>query len=200
MKVHVIMLTNAHKMSYTCGANSKCIDNQGSYDCECLPSFHLAEGECVDDDECAKNSNDCHESRSACTNEAQTYTMEWVGGVATYTTTGTHNCESCYGADESGNVPGAPECVNHNEGFTCNCPSGFWAQEGRICLDVDECDPNNRQCDDNADCFNEVGSHSCACHTGWDTTDGGATCFEVNECDFTGVDAAYECTCLVGRL
>ena len=50
--------------------------------------------------------------------------------------TGTHNCESFYGADDNGNVPGAPECVNHDEGFTCNCPSGFWAQEGRICLDV----------------------------------------------------------------
>ena len=82
------MLTNAHKMSYTCGANSKCIDNQGSYDCECLPSFHLAEGECVDDEECANNNNDCHGSRSVCTNEAKAYTMEWVSGVATYTMSG----------------------------------------------------------------------------------------------------------------
>ena len=71
--------------SHTCGANSKCVDNDGSYDCQCLPSFHMAEGECVDDDECANNSNDCHESRSACTNEAKTYTMESISDVAQYT-------------------------------------------------------------------------------------------------------------------
>ena len=93
-----------------------------------------------------------------------------------------------------------PQNVSITTKVSCYCPSGFWAQEGQIGLDVDECDTDNRQCDENADCFNGVESHSCSCHAGWATTDGGATCFEVNECDFTGVDAAYECTCLVGRL
>ena len=69
----------------------------------------------------------------------------------------THDCVSFYGADENCVTPGAHECVNHNKGFTFNCPAGFWAQEGRMCLDIDECKPNDRKCNVNADCFNDVG-------------------------------------------
>ena len=99
--------------SHTCGENSKCVDNPGSYDCECLPSFHMAEGACVDDDECANNSNGCHEGRSVCTNEAKTYTMEWVSGVAQYTLNG--------------------------RGFSCACNVGYSDDnlDGTACSDVD---------------------------------------------------------------
>ena len=77
-----------------------------------------------------------------------------------------------------------------------------------MCLD--ECNPNDRKYEANADCFNDVGSHSRSYHAGRDTTDGVATCFDVDECTFTGddagcdnatcndIDGSFECTCLVG--
>ena len=77
-----------------------------------------------------------------------------------------------------------------------------------MCLDIEKCDTNDRKYDVNADCFNDVGSHSCLCH-GWDTTDGGETGFDVDECTFTcddavcdnstcnNIDGSFECTCLV---
>ena len=61
---HIVNECSEAVNSNTCGANSNCVDNDGSY-CHCLPSFHMVEGACVDDDECATNNNDCHASRSA---------------------------------------------------------------------------------------------------------------------------------------
>ena len=37
--------------SHTCDAGSKCFDTQGSYESHCLPSFHMVEDVCIDDDE-----------------------------------------------------------------------------------------------------------------------------------------------------
>ena len=77
--VHAIMSTNAQKMlTHTPVTPTQNVSIIKVYDCKCLPSFHLSEGECVDDHECTNNNNDYHESRSVCTNEAKTYTMEWV--------------------------------------------------------------------------------------------------------------------------
>ena len=78
------MLTNAHKML----TRTHVVPTQNVSITKVhitANAYHLAEGVCVDDDECSNNNNDCHESRSVCTNAAKTYTMEWVSGVATYT-------------------------------------------------------------------------------------------------------------------
>ena len=43
-----------------------------------------------------------------------------------------------------------------------------------ISLDIDECSADSSPCDENADCSNFEGSHSCACKTGF--TGDGKTC------------------------
>ena len=53
----------------------------------------------------------------------------------------THNCLSFYSADENGVTQGALECVNHNEGFACNCSAGFLAQEGKCALILTNASP-----------------------------------------------------------
>ena len=162
-----------------CNANADCLNTTGSYECK-APYW---EGEGMDDDDGSAGCTDVDDGA-----------------------TETHNCDSCYGADENGVTPGAPECVNHNEGFTCNYPAGFWARESKMCLDIVKCNLKDGKCDGNTDCFNDVGSHSCSCHAGWGTTDGGATSFDVDECAFTGddavcdnatcnyIDGSFECT------
>ena len=109
-QVHVIMSMNVLKLSTHTHkvSNSNCFDIQGSNECHCLPSFHMVRGACVVDDECTTNNNDCHESRSVCTNEAKTYTMEWVSGVAQYTMSGrafSYACNLGYSYDNL-NSPG----------------------------------------------------------------------------------------------
>ena len=196
------------------------------FSCACNVGYsndNLYDTVCSDVDECLNDADNMCNLNADCRNTtvSEEYTckalyweregMDGDNGSAGYTdvdecATVTYNCVSCYGAVQNDVSPGAPECVNHNEGFTCNCPAGFWAKEGKICLDIDECDPNDRKCDGNADCSNYVGSQSCSCHAGWDTTDGGATSFDVDECAFTGddavcdnatcnyIDGSFECT------
>ena len=79
----------------------------------------MAGGACVDDDECANNSNGCHEGRSVCTNDVKTYTMERVRGDAQYTMSG---------------------C-----GLSCACNVGYSDDnlDGTVCFDVDECLDDN---------------------------------------------------------
>ena len=102
-----------------------------------------------------------------------------------------------------------PECVNNNKGFTCNCLSGFWVQEGRICLDVDECDTDNRQCDENrCENIDECGTNGDNNWHAWVTCtdlvqckcnepgyyDNGFECFDDDECDvaFGGNDCSND--------
>ena len=42
--------------------------------------------------------------------------------------------------------------------FSCECNTGFWKVDERICEDVDECmDEDKNNCDKNAHCLNNQG-------------------------------------------
>lgn len=61
--------------------------------------------------------------------------------------------------------------VNNNRAFSlqCECRNGFSlfeSETSQVCVDIDECS-NTNICDQNADCFNELGGYSCRCRTGF---------------------------------
>ena len=105
-------------------------------------------------------------------------------------------------------------CVDNDGSYTCECPVLQWSvlnEDGFNCENYDECDePTHNVCDKvNSDCHDNAGGYTCECHVGWtDTTDDGATCNDVNECDGDhGCDAnsvcvntagSYECHCNQG--
>lgn len=76
----------------------------------------------------------------------------------------------------------------------------------RTCLDVDECLENNGGCDQI--CLNDVGSHSCNCHSGFRLLSDEMTCLDVDECseienicghgDCVNFPGTYNCECHEG--
>lgn len=99
--------------------------------------------------------------------------------------------------------------------FTCECASGF-SGDGRSCYDIDECRETPYICGNNAICNNQPGTFRCECVDGFQFTNDGKTCVEVNRpidhcqrgthgcdapqrasCSYTG-GSAYICSCLPG--
>ncbi|XP_046907058.1 nidogen-1-like [Hypomesus transpacificus] len=99
--------------------------------------------------------------------------------------------------------------------FTCECATGFTGN-GHSCYDIDECRESPYICDQNAICNNQPGTFRCECVDGFQFSNDGKTCVEVNRpidhcqrgthdcdiperasCSYTG-GSAYICSCLPG--
>jgi tRNA A-37 threonylcarbamoyl transferase component Bud32/uncharacterized cupredoxin-like copper-binding protein len=81
-----------------------------------------------------------------------------------------------------------PDCVHG----TCNPLTSKCACDpewrGTNCdTDVDECERHTANCDPIATCINQSPGYTCVCPTGYNTTDGGVTCNDIDECSFAGV-------------
>nr|CAB3266941.1 trhombospondin Bi precursor [Phallusia mammillata] len=111
-------------------------------------------------------------------------------------------------------------CVNTAGGYFCTpCPRGYVESNTTIrnfvkqtCTDIDECAISNGECVKNSVCINEEGSYSCGdCIGGYEgnqtvgcqelrlCSDGGINpCSDDADCDVTGTNRDYKCTCHVG--
>ena len=78
------------------------------------------------------------------------------------------------------------------------------ADDNRSCIDIDECAVDNI-CG-NGDCINNQGSYSCLCHEGYQTSQHGDNCEDINECidkpcgrgECVNSPGTYECFCQPG--
>ena len=57
--------------------------------------------------------------------------------------------------------------MNSNGESSCICNHGFddlsQNNDGRLCVDIDECTNGEAKCDVNAQCINTMGSYQCKC-------------------------------------
>lgn len=108
-------------------------------------------------------------------------------------------------------------------GFMCvvaqckvQCPNGFKSgQQGRGCVDQNECDNSEEHCGKDAKCFNTNGSYYCQCLDGYQNIRGSVNftfdgqCQDINECTDQTDDCeptalcfntfgSYRCTCRFG--
>ncbi|XP_065177128.1 vitamin K-dependent protein S-like [Sycon ciliatum] len=63
--------------------------------------------------------------------------------------------------------PAVATCYNIHGSFTCECNTGYYGRNGRVCYDLDECTAGAHQCNEHAMCNNTVGSYSCYCQSGY---------------------------------
>lgn len=95
-------------------------------------------------------------------------------------------------------------CYKQGEAYACVCDQGFkLAQDGKSCVDFNDC-KDERQCPgDNFKCINTVGGYQCVCEDGYKLS--GDQCVDVDECvsapcehDCKNTPGSYKCECFKG--
>ncbi|XP_064597834.1 LOW QUALITY PROTEIN: uncharacterized protein LOC135464334 [Liolophura sinensis] len=188
-----------------CGANTECINTDGSYRCECQDGFEMVpSGDCVNINECSDGKDNCDADTSTCKDRDGGYDCLCKQG---YTKNASNQCEDvneCQSGRYDCHRP-STVCKNINGGFECECRQGYKRLDSKQCEDINECDSDI--CGDNALCGNTQGSFSCSCKVGY--TKKNSKCEDVNECETLdepcgvnskceNIDGSYNCNCNTG--
>lgn len=165
-----------HGCSHTCGKIG------GVDTCSCPAGYELdgTNKKCVDIDECSNSTR--HRCLAAnnvtCSNTVGSYVCNCVSGQYVKS-----QDIVCVDADEctlgTANCPSNSQCVNRDQGFDCNCVTGY-TKVGDTCQDINECSGSNDCNSTLATCTNTPGAYKCACKAGY--TGDGRTCTDVDEC------------------
>ncbi|XP_060067155.1 uncharacterized protein LOC132547415 [Ylistrum balloti] len=183
----------------TCPSHSDCVNNEGSFSCQCKQGFVVTNEGCDDINECLDGPCGDH---ALCYNTPGTY--ECVCNPGYVMTDG-----ECKDRDECLDFPcpGNAHCNNTDGSYRCKCYDGF-ASIGDTCEDINECEENPSTCPANSECVNIDGGHLCVCSNGFSKVNG--TCEDVNECTTSAVChsnsqcsntvGSYRCVCEDGFL
>ncbi|GFR57589.1 latent-transforming growth factor beta-binding protein 2 [Elysia marginata] len=204
MKLIVFCVDIDECPSAPCPANSACVNNIGSYSCDCNLGYRKQGNLCVDVDECT-DSSVCP-ANSTCTNNVGSYTCPCDSGFI-------QDADSCKErtivslaarvtmmlSDTSPLLSFSSSlersrCVGPALSDTNTC-SKYHAQESKL-RDVDECTASS-VCPANSTCTNNVGSYTCPCDSGF--IQDADSCKDVDECTDSSVCPANStCTNNVG--
>ncbi|KAM6915102.1 thrombomodulin-like [Xenentodon cancila] len=97
------------------------------------------------------------------------------------------------------------DCYKNGDAYVCTCDNGFQlAEDGKSCVDFNDC-ADNRQCPgDRFTCVNTPGSFQCVCKVGYKMS--GGQCVDVDECDSapcehicSNTPGSYRCSCYEGH-
>ncbi|XP_063036507.1 fibrillin-2 isoform X2 [Melospiza melodia melodia] len=162
-------------------ANGVCINQIGSFRCECPTGFSYNDLllVCEDIDECSNGDNLCQRNAD-CINSPGSYRCECAAGFKLSPNGACIDRNECL---EIPNVCSHGLCVDMQGSYQCICHNGFKAsQDQTMCMDVDECE--QYPCG-NGTCKNTVGSYNCLCYPGFELTRNN-DCVDIDECSSFG--------------
>ncbi|XP_040269935.1 fibrillin-1 [Bufo bufo] len=183
--------------------NGQCINERGSYKCECNPGYipDVTGTSCIDLDECTQSPKPCN---FICKNTDGSFQCSCPRGYILQ-----EDRRSCKDLDECATKQHNCQfiCVNTIGGFTCKCPPGF-TQHHTACIDNNECASDVSLCGAKGICQNTPGSYACDCQRGFSLDQSGNTCEDVDECDGShrcqhgcqNIVGGYRCSCPQGYL
>ena len=156
--------------------NHTCINEDGSYSCQCRSGYMLNADKkgCTDINECTTGSYNCSES-ATCINQPGSYICMCNPGY-------TGDSQTCSDLNEcTYNNGNCSQVCNNNVGsYTCSCNTGYELSNDKYsCVDVNECQ-RLRPCDQ--ECINTVGSYYCQCNDGFHLDSNGVTCNVTDPC------------------
>lgn len=149
--------TNQDTPSHDC--EHICINQLGSYTCQCRDGFVLdADGRhCNDVDDCITGDHDCT-GLLQCENSIGNFRCVCPYG---YTQVG----RSCNNVDECSakNDKCSQGCTDEPGSYTCWCIDGFELQAPgyKTCKDIDECQTQTHNCSGLFECNNILGGYEC---------------------------------------
>ncbi|CAM9994712.1 unnamed protein product [Lampetra fluviatilis] len=158
-------------------ANGVCINQLGSFRCECPMGFSYSDQLliCEDIDECVNGDTLCQRNAD-CINIPGGYRCECGAG---YKLSPAGACIDRNECSEIPNVCSHGECVDTRGSYRCHCHNGFkGTDDSTMCMDIDECE---RQPCGNGTCRNTVGSYNCLCFPGFELTHNN-DCIDIDEC------------------
>ncbi|XP_033109507.1 fibrillin-2-like [Anneissia japonica] len=172
--------------------NGRCLNTQGSFQCQCNIGYilHPDGTHCVDEDECKRPQSPCP---FQCTNTIGSYSCDCHIGFQL-----SSDGATCVDIDECayGQHTCQYQCINTQGSYMCSCPEGY-SQTGITCTDIDECTTNPQACGPNGVCHNMQGSFRCDCKRGFRLDDTGTQCLDLDECSIQG-RCQYDCENSVG--
>uniref|UniRef100_A0A8C6Q8Y9 Fibrillin 2b n=3 Tax=Nothobranchius TaxID=28779 RepID=A0A8C6Q8Y9_NOTFU len=158
-------------------ANGVCINQIGSFRCECPMGFSYNNILliCEDIDECNSGDNLCQRNAN-CINIPGSYRCECSQGFKLSPSGACLDRNEC---QEIPNVCSHGQCIDTQGSYRCLCHNGFKASiDQTMCMDIDECE---RQPCGNGTCKNTVGSYNCLCFPGFELTHNN-DCMDIDEC------------------
>ncbi|CAJ0934368.1 unnamed protein product [Ranitomeya imitator] len=158
-------------------ANGVCINQIGSFRCECPTGFSYNDLllVCEDIDECSSGDYFCQRNAD-CLNSPGSYRCECSVGFKLLPNGACIDRNECL---EIPNVCSHGTCEDTLGSYRCICKNGFKASQDRtMCMDIDECE---RQPCGNGTCKNTVGSYNCLCYPGFELTHNN-DCMDIDEC------------------
>ena len=152
-------------LSSSCDVREYCINNIGSFGCECLSGyFRGILGSCEDDNECIAQSDLCDRLSTDCMNTIGSYYCECNSGYVS--TADRFVCEDINECELSGYCGNTAVCVNSAGSHSCICSAGLELSALKECVDINECFSSS-SCPSQSNCYNYFGGFDCVCNEGF---------------------------------
>uniref|UniRef100_A0A803TRF1 Fibrillin-2 n=1 Tax=Anolis carolinensis TaxID=28377 RepID=A0A803TRF1_ANOCA len=153
-------------------ANGVCINQIGSFRCECPTGFSY-------NDLLLVCEGDVNLNILLCIIVFVTSLMDWQVHLA-ITQICPLDIDECSNGDNL--CQRNADCINSPGSYRCECAAGFKLSPNGACVDIDECSSFFGQVCRNGRCYNEIGSFKCLCNEGYELTADGKNCIDINEC------------------